>query len=114
MRDGLSVPTRLKDAASAVCGDFETDEVVGDDVIDTRIAGGEGYTVLFALDGQQARAERLGEADAALVRGGRIAGDRHDQGFRESFDVLGVGVAEGGFHAPMLTEVAGVDGPAGV
>ncbi len=70
--------------------------------------------MLFALDGQQARAERLGEADAALVRGGRIAGDRHDQGFRESFDVLGVGVAEGGFHAPMLTEVAGVDGPAGV
>ncbi len=70
--------------------------------------------MLFALDGQQARAERLGEADAALVRGSRIAGGRHDQGFRESFDVLSVGVSEGGFHTPMLTEVAGVDGSASV
>ncbi|WP_230967187.1 hypothetical protein [Nostoc sp. NZL] len=71
LRDGLSVPTRLKDATNAVCGDFETDEVVSDDVVDTRIAGGEGYTVLFALDGQQARAERLG--DRAAFAASKIA-----------------------------------------
>jgi hypothetical protein len=37
--------------------------------------------VLFTLDGEQGTAERLGEANAARVRGGRVAGDRNNQGF---------------------------------
>ena len=66
---------------------LQVDQVVADDVVDARIAGDECYAVLFALDGQQAGTERLGEADAALVRGGRVACDRHDQGSGEALDV---------------------------
>lgn len=47
---------------------------------------------------EQAAAERLGEANATLMRSSWVASNRDDQGFGESFDVLGVGVAEDGLH----------------
>ena len=70
--------------------------------------------MLFALDGQHAGTERAGEADANLVRGGRVTCDRYDHGSGQVFDVLGVGVADGGPDGPMLTQVASLDGSAGV
>jgi hypothetical protein len=54
---------------------LKVDEVVGDDVVDTGVIGNECHAVLFALNGEQVAAERLSEADAARMRGSRVAGD---------------------------------------
>ena len=66
--------------------------------------------MLFTLGGEQATAERFGEADATLMRGGRVAGGRNTQGYGKPFYVLGVGEGQGGFHRSMLTDVAGLGG----
>ena len=63
-------------ASCPVGGQLEVDQIVRDDIVNTSVVGNEGHAVPFAFDGQQTRAERLGEADAARVRGGRVACER--------------------------------------
>ena len=93
-------------AGGALVGDLEVDDVVADGVVDTVARAAHGDGVLLPLDGEQGAAEGIGEADAALVRGGGIARDGVGEGVMQAGDVLRLRVGEPGVARHCLTAVA--------
>jgi hypothetical protein len=107
VRRSLNATLRLEDAAIAVCGKFEVNEVVSENLVNAGVDPFQRDSVPFTFDSEESAADRLRETVTSLVWGSGVASDGEDQGIGQSLDILSVGEAEGRLTRPELTGIAG-------